>query len=100
MAKYLRLLVVVALIVGVMAVSVTAQDVAREDTVIFDIDGNVGSPNNYNYFIPGSSRNQGMHQSVWEPLFILNYENGEIQPWLGESMTSNDDFTVLDPESP
>jgi len=27
---------------------------------------------------------------MWEPLFILNYETGEIQPWLGESFTPNE----------
>jgi peptide/nickel transport system substrate-binding protein len=29
-----------------------------------------------------------------EPLFILNYETGEIDPWLGESMTANDTLDV------
>jgi peptide/nickel transport system substrate-binding protein len=27
---------------------------------------------------------------MWEPLFILNYETGEIQPWLGLSFTPNE----------
>jgi hypothetical protein len=30
---------------------------------------------------------------VAEPLFILNYETGEIEPWLGESFTANDTWT-------
>jgi len=95
MAKYLRLLLVFALVLGVTAMTVTSQDVAREDTVIFDIDAaSVGSPFNYNWFVPGTARNQGMHQVVWEPLFILNYETGEIQPWLGESMTPNESLDV------
>ena len=29
-----------------------------------------------------------------EPLFILNYETGEIEPWLGESLTANDTLDV------
>ncbi len=29
-----------------------------------------------------------------EPLFMLNYETGEIEPWLGTEMTSNDAFDV------
>jgi peptide/nickel transport system substrate-binding protein len=95
MSKHLRLLLVFALILGAMAMTVSSQDVPREDTVIFDIDGaSVGSPFNYNWFIPTTPRNQGMHQSVWEPLFILNYETGEIQPWLGESMTPNETLDV------
>lgn len=95
--KKLRIFLILMLVLalGVISVSVLAQDVAREDTVIFDIDSaSVGSPFNYNWFIPGTARNQGMHQAVWEPLFILNYENGEIQPWLGESMTSNEELDV------
>ena len=66
------------------------QPVARENTVIFDIDSDmVASPFNFNWMVPGASRNQGMHQAVWEPLFILNYETSEIESWLGESFTSN-----------
>jgi len=68
-----------------------AQDVAREDTVIFDIDDSaVPNPTNFNQFVPGTNKNQGAHQALWEPLFILNYETGEIQPWLGVSFTPND----------
>jgi peptide/nickel transport system substrate-binding protein len=80
---------------------VTAQgipDVPREDTVIFDIDGSnptINNPFNHNWLVPGSAgRNVGYHQAVSEPLFILNYETGEIQPWLAESGTSNDTLDV------
>lgn len=80
---------------SIMAVGVTAQEVAREDTVIFDVDGaQISSPTVFNWMVPGTSRNQGMHQAVWEPLFILNYETGEIQPWLGESFTANETLDV------
>ena len=66
-------------------------DVAREDTVIFDIDSSaLPNPENFNWLVPGTNRNQGAHQALWEPLFILNYESGEIQPWLAESFTPND----------
>ena len=72
-----------------------AGEVAREDTLIIDIDGNaVPSPDLWNPYVPGSSRNQGLHQSVMEPLFILNYMTGKIEPWLGESFTPNADQTV------
>ena len=87
--------VVLATILALFSVGAGAQDVAREDIVIFDIDGaSVPSPFNFNWFVPGTARNQGMHQAVWEPLFILNYENGEIQPWLGESFVANDALDV------
>lgn len=87
----LLILILVAIsMLGVFAV--TAQDdVAREDTVIFDIDASaVPNPTNFNWMVPGTNRNQGAHQAMWEPLFILNYETGEIQPWLGESFTPNE----------
>jgi peptide/nickel transport system substrate-binding protein len=44
--------------------------------------------------LPGIRRNQGAHQAMWEPLFILNYETGEIQPWLGTSFASNETLDV------
>lgn len=87
---------VLALLVGVLtAIGVTsiAQDVAREDTVIFDIDGPAGAVaafDNFNWMLPDNRRPYGYHQAVSEPLFILNYETGEIMPWLAESMVVND----------
>jgi peptide/nickel transport system substrate-binding protein len=72
-----------------------AQDLPRNETVIFDIDGgNVQAPTNFNWMVPGTARNQGMHQAVWEPLFILNYETGEIMPYLGVSFTPNETLDV------
>jgi peptide/nickel transport system substrate-binding protein len=95
MKKLNILLIFVLALTAITVASVSGQDVAREDTVIFDIDAaSIGSPFNYNWFVPGTDRNQSMHQAVWEPLFILNYETGEIQPWLGESMTPNDSLDV------
>jgi peptide/nickel transport system substrate-binding protein len=67
----------------------------RRKTVIFDIDGGrVVSPDLWNFYVPGSRLDHGYHQAVLEPLFILNYETGEIEPWLGESMTSNETMDV------
>ena len=72
-----------------------AQQPPREKTVIFDRDGGlIAQPFNFNWMVPGTDRNQGMHQAVWEPLFILNYETGEIQPWLGTEMTPNETLDV------
>jgi peptide/nickel transport system substrate-binding protein len=68
-----------------------AQELPRSETVIFDIDGgNIPAPTNFNYLVPGTQRNQGMHQAVWEPLFILNYETGKIMPYLGTEFTPNE----------
>lgn len=99
MSRHLRqlsLLLIVIALLSAMAVSVTAQDVAREDTVIFDIDNAdpLPNPTNFNWMVPGTNRNQGAHQALWEPLFLLNYETGEIQPWLAESFTPNETLDV------
>jgi peptide/nickel transport system substrate-binding protein len=90
--RRLSLILILVLLMGALAtVSVAAQgDVAREDTVIFDIDqSDIPNPTNFNWLVPGTNKNQGAHQAMWEPLFILNYETGEIQPWLAESFTPN-----------
>jgi peptide/nickel transport system substrate-binding protein len=87
------IIMLIALLLATAVSGVMAQDeVAREDTVIIDIDSEnpIPNPENFNWMVPGTARNQGAHQAMWEPLFILNYENGEIQPWLGESFTPNE----------
>src|SRR5262245_1428921 len=100
MKPYIRsfsLVLLVLLILGTLTLGgVAAQDeVAREDTVISDTDESaIPNPTNFNWLVPGTKRNQGAHQQMWEPLFILNYETGEIQPWLGESFTANDTLDV------
>jgi peptide/nickel transport system substrate-binding protein len=67
----------------------------RRKTVIFDIDGGrVADPELFNPYVPGRRLDQGVHQAVMEPLFMLNYETGEIEPWLGTEMTSNAAFDV------
>ena len=89
--KRFSFILMAVLLLGVLVASVGAQDVAREDTVIFDIDASaIPNPQNFNPLIPGTNRNQGAHQAMWEPLFILNYETGEIQPWVGTSFDHND----------
>ncbi|KUF10774.1 ABC transporter substrate-binding protein [Pseudoponticoccus marisrubri] len=70
-----------------------AQDVAREDTVIFDLDRTIKDPENFNWFTAGTKREHGAHQAMWEPLFILNYTTGELDPWLATAITPNDDFS-------
>jgi peptide/nickel transport system substrate-binding protein len=67
-----------------------AADVPRADTVIFDIDAtSIANPTNFNWLVPGTNQNQGAHQAMWEPLFILNYGTGKIEPYLGTDFTPN-----------
>lgn len=83
-------------LIALFSFAASAQDVAREDTVIFDYDRTVADPGNFNpYTAAGrTNRGNGAHQAMWEPLFILNYESGAIDSWLGESMESNDALDV------
>lgn len=68
-----------------------AADDERAQTVVFDIDGGkVIDPTLWNPFVPGNRRDHGYHQAILEPLFMLNYQTGAIEPWLGESLVSND----------
>jgi len=69
--------------------------VARGDTVIFDIDAtSISAPTNFNWMVPGTNQNQGAHQAMWEPLFILNYLTGKYEPYLGTSFTPNSTLDV------
>ena len=67
------------------------EDALRSKTVIFDIDrGRVVDPHLWNPFVPGGRRDHGYHQAMIEPFFVLDYESGDLIPWLGESMISNE----------
>ena len=84
---------------ALMAGTALAQDVAREDTVIFDLDRTITDPENFNWLTDGTGvrRMHGGHQVMWEPLFILNYNTGELDPWLATGSEANEDsseFTV------
>src|SRR6266568_6884634 len=66
-------------------------DVDRAHTLILDMDsGRDLTPDIWNPYLPGSQLSQGYHQAVLEPLFMLNYETGQITGWTAESMTPND----------
>ena len=74
---------------------VDPEEAERRRTVIFDNDGGrVEDPELFNPFVPGRRKNQGFHQAMIEPLFILNYETGQIEPWLGLSFTGNETMDV------
>ncbi|MEM9320076.1 MAG: ABC transporter substrate-binding protein [Pseudomonadota bacterium] len=79
----------------VLASGAQAQDVAREDTVIFDLDRTIQDPENFNWMTDGTGirRMHGAHQAMWEPLFILNYGTGELDPWLATGFEGNADST-------
>jgi peptide/nickel transport system substrate-binding protein len=72
------------------AMPAAVDTIDRTKTLILDMDsGRNLTPDVWNPYVPSSQRSQGLHQAMMEPLFMLNYETGQIQPWLGESMTPN-----------
>ncbi len=73
----------------------SAQNIAREDTVIFDLDRTIRDPDNFNWMTDGTGirRMHGAHQTMWEPLFILNYGTGDLDPWLATGYEGNADST-------
>jgi peptide/nickel transport system substrate-binding protein len=71
-------------------------DVPREETLIMAFEGGpVAAPDLANPYITGNRINQGYHQASIESLFYLNYESGEMMPWLGEGYEFNDDLTEV-----
>ncbi len=63
-------------------------DSERARTVIFDHDGGrVQSPDLWNPFVPGFRTGAGFHQSIMEPLFILDY--GAVRSRAGWARSSS-----------
>lgn len=69
-------------------------EITRAETVYFDGTDRVPDPELWNPFVPGNKLSRGHHQAVLEPLFILNYESGEMEPWVGVSFEPNDTLDV------
>jgi peptide/nickel transport system substrate-binding protein len=95
MTRTKQVLLATAAVTLALTGAVAAQDVPREDTVIFDLDRTIRDPENFNWMTDGSGirRMHGAHQTMWEPLFILNYGTGELDPWLATGFEANDDST-------
>ena len=73
-------------------------EIARKDTLILGYEGGaVEAPGNANPFVPSfwPQVAAGLHQVYQESLFYVNYESGEIEPWLAESFSFNADSTEL-----
>lgn len=72
-----------------------ADEMTRRETVFFETNQMgviTGNP-----FTHLDAMVNGFHQAMIEPLFLLNYETGEIEPWLGLSMEANaalDEWTL------
>lgn len=77
--------------VSAAALESSLDSVTRKNTVIFDMDtGPIASPSTVmNPYSEGNAMSHGLEQCCIEPLFILDYGSGKIQPWLGTSFTHN-----------
>ncbi|MFK4502882.1 peptide/nickel transport system substrate-binding protein [Bradyrhizobium japonicum] len=82
--------VLAAIPVLVLGAPASAQAPARTDVAIFDLARSIDDPKNFNWYTRGTKREHGAHQAMWEPLFLLDYETGKLEPWLATSpMTAN-----------
>lgn len=75
----------------------TTGGVERKDMLVIPSNVNIPAPDIWNPYIPGTFILQGMNQNMMEPLFMLNYETGNIDGWLAESYEANetlDEWTV------
>jgi|GEM_PF-178691 len=87
----LRIILAILLFVAVPSVGADYRSAPRSDTVILDNGGGpVADPQNWNPYVKNRRLDQGFHQALMEPLFILNYETGGIMPWLAESYQKNE----------
>lgn len=78
-------------------VASTTGGVERKDVLVIPSNVNIPAPDIWNPYIPGTFILQGMNQNMMEPLFMLNYETGNIDGWLAESYEANealDEWTV------
>jgi len=53
------------------------------------------SPDIQNPYLPGCNTQTGLQQAAMESLFYLNYESGELIPWLAESYEMSADNTEV-----
>lgn len=61
-------------------------DSQRAGTLVLDAQGGrISAPELFNPFVPGFTDDAGFQQALAEPLFILNYQTGKVESWLGAS---------------
>ena len=72
------------------------QGVQREKTLIIGFEGGPHAAPEQNGLNPGATNSQGHHQVMIESLYYLNYQSGELIPWLAAGPAEwNEDFTEV-----
>jgi peptide/nickel transport system substrate-binding protein len=96
--KYLKTFAIGLVAASWFAQSPIAQAVDRKDQVVFELPKVVEDPANFNWYFRAPNgearRENGAQQAMWEPLFLFNYETGNLDPWLAaEAMKPDASFT-------
>ncbi|MBX6771385.1 MAG: hypothetical protein IRY83_06645, partial [Chloroflexi bacterium] len=68
---------------------------ARAEVLNIALGGRIADPTNLNLYSPAVDRSIGLHQVIYEYFFYLNLQTGQFIPWLAESYSYNNDFSVL-----
>jgi peptide/nickel transport system substrate-binding protein len=72
------------------------QTVPRERTLIIGFEGGPHAAPEQSGLNPGATNSQGHHQVMIESLYYLNYQSGELIPWIASGPpTWNEDFTEV-----
>lgn len=72
------------------------QTVPRERTLIIGFEGGPHAAPEQSGLNPGATNSQGHHQVMIESLYYLNYQTGELIPWLAAGPAQyNEDFTEI-----
>lgn len=72
------------------------QEITREETLIIGFEGGPHAAPEQSGLNPGATNSQGHHQVMIESLYYLNYQDGELIPWLAAGPAVwNEDFTEV-----
>lgn len=78
------------------AEATTSGEMSRENTLIIGFEGGPHAAPEQNGLNPGATNSQGHHQVMIESLYYLNYQTGELIPWLASGPAQwNDEFTEV-----
>lgn len=67
---------------------------SRAETLILDNPYRLEGADNWNYYVPGNAGGWGWSTIGRTPLVLLSYGTGEIENYMAESLTANEDSTI------
>lgn len=78
------------------AVAVSTDGISRENTLIIGFEGGPHAAPEQSGLNPGATNSQGHHQVMIESVYYLNYQTGEMIPWLAAGSPEwNEDYTEV-----